>query len=403
MSFGGRIRDANIVRIYATILALGISYGVVISLIAVFLDGRGFGKQAIGSLAAWFAGGIALAALPVGALVRKYSAKSVLVACLLGYACAVAAFPFVGGYAGIAAVRTLDGAFSAGVWVSSETILLTRAPSKDKAFVTSLYAISLALGYVIGPLLARAFVAVAPLPFAFVLSAAIALGAALFVLARLDGDTRASDPRDEQEHDTPRTTPATLVLWRIKTSCLATFSYGYFQASVVLFLPLFLIQERGIDKTQTILIPAFFAAGMLLFSNFAGRLGDRFGHLLVMRVLGSVGMLMVLGFALIETYPVMCAAVFVAGASLASISPLSLALQGVVSLPADVSRATAFYNAFYAAGMLLGPPVSSALFAQRGGASMLYHLTALWLAFVAFTLVFRRDDPARAALAVPSG
>jgi MFS family permease len=90
----------------------------------------------------------------------------------------------------------------------------------------------------------------------------------------------------------------------------------------------------------------------------------------------------------------MCAAVFVAGASLASISPVSLALQGVVTAPESYSRATSLYNAFYAAGMLVGPPISSFLFARLGGAAMLYHLAALWSAFVAFTIVFHRDDPA---------
>ena len=85
---------------------------------------------------------------------------------------------------------------------------------------------------------------------------------------------------------------------------------------------------------------------------------------------------------------------FIAGASLASISPVSLALQGVIVRHEDLSRANAIYNAFYAAGMLLGPPISSRLFDRFGGAVMLYHLAALWAAFVLFTTVFAKDDPA---------
>jgi hypothetical protein len=71
---------------------------------------------------------------------------------------------------------------------------------------------------------------------------------------------------------------------------------------------------------------------------------------------------------------------------------VSLALQGVIS--AEYSRATAIYNAFYAAGMLLGPPISSRIFQAYGGAPMLFQLAALWAAFVAFSVVFYRDDPA---------
>jgi MFS family permease len=86
-------------------------------------------------------------------------------------------------------------------------------------------------------------------------------------------------------------------------------------------------------------------------------------------------------------------AVFVAGASLASISPLSLALQVVSVRPIEYSRANAVYNVFYAGGMLLGPPISSRIFQARGGIPMLYHLAALWVAFVIFSVVFRKDDP----------
>ena len=78
----------------------------------------------------------------------------------------------------------------------------------------------------------------------------------------------------------------------------------------------------------------------------------------------------------------MCAAVFVAGATLASISPVSLALQGLIAAPRDYSRANAIYNVFYAAGMLLGPPISGHLYTAKGGVPMLAHLVVLWVAFV---------------------
>ena len=93
----------------------------------------------------------------------------------------------------------------------------------------------------------------------------------------------------------------------------------------------------------------------------------------------------------------MCAAVFVAGATLDAISPVSLALQGVVMPKRDLGRANASGNAAYAAGMLLGPPISrGVLFTRLGGGAMLLHLAALWAVFVVFTAVFASDDPHRA-------
>jgi MFS family permease len=249
----------------------------------------------------------------------------------------------------------------------------------------------IALGYILGPALARLIVIVAPLAAAFGVASLLALCSSAYVTFRLERESL-----EELEHETAHTGGGESgwgILWKIKNSCFGTFAYGYFQAAVVLFLPLYLMESKGVVLKQTILIPAFFAAGMLLFSNPVGRLGDRIGHLLVMRGLAVVGAAMILGFVFLDSYALMCAAVFVAGATLATISPLSLALQGAQCEPNEYSRATAMYNTFYAAGILLGPLVASRIFARAGGALMLYHLAALWAAFILFSILFARDDP----------
>jgi MFS family permease len=386
-----RVGDVNIYRVYATTFALGVAYGLAISVLAVYLDQRGFGELAIGKLAAWFAGGLVCNSLPLGFFIKRFSAKTTLAASLFGYALTISVFPLLGSFAALAAVRFVDGACSVGVWVSSETILLTRARREHKAYVTSLYAIAIAVGYVVGPLAARLATALMPLAYTFEVSGVIALLTCLYALFAIERDP--APPAHAEATTSPRERSSMgELLFRIKTSCFATFAYGYFQASVVLFLPLFLMRSKGVTKEQTILIPAFFAAGMLLVSNYAGRLGDRRGHLGVMRVLASIGLSMILAFVFLDSYAWMCAAVFVAGASLASISPVSLALTGVIS--PEHGRATALYNSFYAVGILLGPLFSSIIFEAYGGAAMLFHLAALWSAFVLFSLVFAKDDPA---------
>ena len=387
-----RFGDPDIGRVYAVTFVLGVAYGIAISLIAIFLDERGFDKRSIGTLAAFFASGIVAFSLPAGALVRRFGAKPTLVLCLGGYALAVGIFPFLDSYHAMAAARLFDGACSVGTWVSCETILLARAEPDRKARVMSLYAIALAVGYIAGPIVAHRFVAVAPLSLGFVVAGALSALTAVYAAMRLDG--RIAAHASSKDSGRSSDTPLGAVFWKIKTSCLATFSYGYFQASVVLFLPLFLIHDKGLEKQQTIVIPAFFAAGMLLFAGVAAKLGDRLGHLAVMRALAFVGLLTVAAFTVIDAYWLMCAAVFLAGATLATISPVSLALQGVVSPPQDLSRATGLYNAAYACGMLIGPPISSLIFERVSGAAMLHHLAALWTVFVAFTIVAYRDDPA---------
>jgi MFS family permease len=398
-----RIPDRNIWVIYATVVLLGVAYGTSIAVLAVHLDAHHIPKLAMGGLAAAFAFGIIVFSLPAGWLVQRLGARTTLAVGLGGYALAVTSFPFLGTLTGLTAARFFDGASSVCVWVAAETALLARSDKTNKGLVMSLYAISLALGYVIGPLLASYVVGHHGTGAAFLVAGGLAVLAALVVRTQLDPDRAhgahgAHGAHDAGEGGAPaaRASAASL-LWRTKTSCFATFSYGYFQASVVLFLPLFLIESKHVPAERTILVTAFFAGGMLVMSSWAGRLGDRHGHLLVMRALGGLGGAMVACFVLLSSFPWMCAAVFVSGATLASISPVSLALQGVVTPRAELGRANALYNAAYAAGMLLGPPVSSLLFTRYGGEVMLFHLAALWAGFVALTVLFAADDPQNAS------
>jgi MFS family permease len=393
-----RIPDRNIWVIYAAILLLGVAYGVSIAVLAIHLDKNHIPKLAMGGLAAAFALGIVSFAIPAGWVVQKFGAKKTLLLALVGYAACVSVFPFLTTTSQLSVARFFDGACSVNVWVAAETALLSRSNATNKAFVMSLYAMSLAIGYVFGPLLATQVVKFANTSGTFVTAGILAAIAAVVVLTRF---TSAGSERHEDddvaltmEEKAPPLT-ALGVLWRTKTSCLGTFSYGYFQASVVLFLPLFLIESKNVPENKTILITAFFALGMLTSSTLVSRLGDRHGHLLVMRVLGAIGGTMVASFVLLASFNMMCAAVFVAGATLAAISPVSLALQGVVMPKRDLGRANAFYNAAYAAGMLMGPPISSVLFTRIGGGAMLIHLAALWGMFVVFTAVFANDDPHR--------
>lgn len=393
-----RIRDRNIWLVYAAIFLLGTAYGSSLSVTPLQLASVHFSKRAIGGLAAFFAGGIVLGSIPSGGLVRRFGAKRTLLACLAAYAVAVVLFPFQTTFWGASAVRAIDGASSVGVWVACETVLLARSDAKNKAFVMSLYGMAIAIGYVAGSGVARLITLAFAYREVFFAAGALAALTGLFVAATLDPSAQV--PPEEShtaQDDGAAKTSAGVLFWKTKTSCLATFAYGYFQASVVLFLPLYLVAEKGVPEKSTILMTAFFAGGMLVFSSVAGRIGDAIGHLRTMTILASVGLLMILGFVYLSSWPLMLTAIFVAGATLASISPLSLALQGHIAAPRDYSRVNAIYNACYAVGMLIGPPISSVLFESgsggQGGRTMLYGFAALWTVFIALTIVFRHDDP----------
>ena len=91
-----RVKDPTTRVIYAATLTVGIAYGVSIALTALRLHALGFGKPAIGSLAAVFASGIVVASVPMAALLKRFSAKTVLVVSLAGYALPLFLMSFFG-------------------------------------------------------------------------------------------------------------------------------------------------------------------------------------------------------------------------------------------------------------------------------------------------------------------
>jgi predicted MFS family arabinose efflux permease len=367
--------------------------GISLALTAIYLNARGF-RQDIGTLSIFFASGLVLAAIPTGALIRRFSGKRVLTASMFGYAASVALFPLAPTYAAIAAVRFIDGICSMGIWVSSESIVLSRVDKEHKAYLTTLYAICLGSGYVAGSGFAWAVTHYISDRTAFFCAAAIALASTAYILLRVPLDTldRGASSVDEPSAEAP--SPPLSILWRIKNSCFAMFAYGYFQASVVLYLPLFMTNSKGIPEQATKIFVGLFCFGMLTWSNFAGRIADRMGHLRIMRILAFTGLLCVLGFVFIDAFWLMCVGVFVAGGAFGSMSGVSLALTGIVTKERDYSRGNSIYNVFYASGILIGPLVSGVIFERFGGEKMLYHHAALWTAFVLFTVIFMLDDPA---------
>lgn len=395
-----RIPDRNVWVVYLSILVLSIAYGLAIALTPEVLAHRELSEGEVGQLASWFGLGIVSFAVPSGAIIRRASARTTLGVCIAGYAAMIALFPFLEAYWAIALDRFADGAFSVGAWVSCETLLLWRSAKDQKAFVTSLYAIATAVGYVVGPLMAWLLHGVLGPTELFVLAGAIALVAAVLARALLDPDPVLADETSAHDaHEEHARGPAAAqgsLAWRIKTSSVATLATGFFQAAAVLFLPRYLHVVKHVPEQDTRLVVAFSAAGMLTFSNFAGRLGDRRGHLFVMRLLASVGVLGMFAFVPLSSFPAMALAVFVGGGALASMPPLSLALQGVIAKPSEYTRSNAIFNVFFATGLLLGPLVSGWVFEAWGGEAILYVFAGLWSVFVLVSWVFRDDDPRRA-------
>lgn len=391
-----RIPDRNVWVVYATIFVLSIAYGLAIALTPIVLEHRGLETDDIGSLASFFGLGLVSCAIPAGALIRRFTARGMLVVCIIGYAVMIGIFPFLPEYWQMSLCRYLDGAFSVGAWVSCETLLLARSDAKNKAFVTSLYAIATGIGYVVGPIAAWLIAGSLTPENTFIVAGIIAFASSLIALFRLDADPPSiSAPIDAPAKDgTGANVRRPLELtWAIKMSAIATFMTGFFQSAAVLFLPVYLQEVKHVPERDTLLVVAFAAGGMLVLANPAGRLGDRHGHLFVMRGLAIAGVATLLSFTGMTDYRVMCVALLFGGGALLAMAPISLALQGVIARPEEYTRSNSIFNVFFASGLLLGPLVAGHLMTAVDDEALIYLFAVMWSVFIVASLFFRRDDP----------
>ncbi len=392
-----RVPHRNVRAVYATTLLLSVAYGMALALTPMLLEERELPASDIGSLASFFGLGLVALAVPAGRIVRWLTPRWTLAIAMTGYLSTVALFPLMHSYPELAICRFFDGGFSVATWLSFETLLLRYALYEWKAFSTSLYATITGLGYVIGALCARWVLGAefTTISQSFWLAAsfgALAVLMPLLVIRESKADLRNAGVVS-QEGEALSATPLRKLAVSIRASSFATFLTGYFQSASVLFMPLFLIHERGLPRQDTALVVALSCFGMLTMANPSGRLGDRFGHLFMMRVLAFMGVLGLIGFLVIPSFPWLGLAIFFGGGSLVAIPPLSLALQGVIVAPSDYERSNSLFNVYFAVGLLLGPLTSGWVYDAFGGRGVISVFALLWSAFIVVSWLLRRDDP----------
>lgn len=384
-------------RVFGAIyLSVAISYvgvGLVTPLIATVLSKHGESSFIVGLIGSTMFTTFTLAAFPIGALVDRIGPKPVLVGGLILYGTCIAmfAFPLTTGL--FFAVRAVEGIGGAAISVATEAMISKLSAPNERAKRMSYYALSVGLGWAIGPFSGGLLFTVSPAA-PFLACCALSMLAALSAQALIP-------PTESNPHHLEDLTSVLSV--KMIAPMLAGAVYGYLMSSLIALIPLYLDQELHTQPIEINLIITSVILGMLISQIPIGRAADRFGKRRTLLVCASVLAVCFMLMALHQDWRWFIATGPVVGAMAGSLYPIGLAIIGGIFSKQRLGAATSLFSLAFGCGSLIGPTVSG--FAMdRFGNRWLFFLPAALTATFALGLValYKKIAPRQKPSTAPS-
>ncbi len=334
------------------------SFGLGAPLASLWLKDRACGATIIGVNTSLYYLGIAVAALAVPYLMRRWG-NGCAVAGMVASGVTVALFPWAGGLAGYHLLRLLNGLAGAMSLIPLETRVNHNAAPRQRARDFGCYAFCIALGMALGTFVGMQMYEAAP-RLAFLQGGLLAAAAAVVVLGWLPAGTVANEERQ-------RRTP--LDFRRNFLSYGSAWSQGFLEGGMVALLPIFLAAV-GITEGGMGWMMGGIMLGVIAFQMPVAWLADRLGRT---RVLLGCYAVAILGLVMVPlgVGPFWLTLwLFLVGACSGAFYPLGLAILGE-RLPAEgIPRANAWYLSINCVGSLIGPTLTGFLMDRLGKGAM---------------------------------
>lgn len=354
--------------LYAIYISVAISYlgvGLVAPLISLVLHERGASRFVVGLVGTTMFAAFTLASFPLGHTTDKVGAKPVLVCGLALYGISILLFAFIEQTWLFFVVRAVEGVAAAAISVATETMINHLSEHKERARRMGYYALSVAIGWALGPLSGTALFSIRQwIPFVgcFIFSGAAAIMVSMLVPRVLSNDHRLSGV-------------ASGISRRLVVPVSGGLLYGYLMSSLVTLFPLYL-SRKGIADIEMGAIITSVIVGAIAAQIPIAKLADRFGKhsTLLAGAILQAG-LFVLMTAQSST-PFFIGIAVLIGASAGTLYPLALAIIGEIVASDRLGRATALFSLAFGFGSLSGPALSG-LTMDRLGDRWLFYLPAI--------------------------
>ena len=344
------------------ICVAGMTQGLLIPLLTMFLEERGVQADFNGLSASALYLGILIAA-PLGpVMVRRTGVKKTILTGLSIVTIAVCFFPFFHGFWVWTGLRFLVGVGDSLLHYATQLWITIHAPKNERGRRISQYGFAFGLGFGIGPLGMNLVRLGANVPFLFVLCI---LAVSFYMTSRLTVAGPLESNLNEPEAKRERSLGTIYRLGFIAFG--SPLIYGFLETALTGNFPVIGMRE-GIDQGFISLLISAFVWGSLLFQVPLGVLGDRIGRknlLLLVCSIGSVGMFIIPFFLSNVLY--LFLAFILIGGFVGSLFSMGLACATDLLPARFLPAANAIASVHFSIGSILGPSLGGFLIEKAGG------------------------------------
>jgi MFS family permease len=359
-------RTRSLAAVLASILAVGVTFGIATPLLSLLIERAGHGAIMAGANTAFGVVAVVLVAPFVPRLVRALGVLGAMYAGITLSTVAILLFPMTDNIWLWFVFRFFLGAGMAVLWVVGETWLNAVASPGNRGLISGIYSTLLGVGFAAGPLVIAGAGVEGHMP--FTVGAMLLLVSALpLVLARRLAPRGVGD----EDHGLLRTlTMAPLIM-------AAVFVCGFIDMAILALLPLYGLRA-GLDEQSALVLLTVLISGTTVMQLPIGWIADRQGRFRLLVVCAAVGTAspLLVPWALGNDallWPVL----FVWGGTTVSLYTIGLAMLGERFGPDLLPAANAMMVIAYCVGGIVGPPVTGATMEAWGMNAMPYGLALI--------------------------
>ena len=357
-------------------------YSALVPLLPGYTHEFGLSKSAAGLLVGAYAAGAVLGALPGGIAAARYGPRRALLIGLAIMGVSSLGFGFAGDAWTLGLARLAQGLGGSLAWAGALTWLIAGTPRTRRGEMLGTAIGSAIFGALLGPVVGALAHHVGPRPvFVGLAGLSVVLGTWALRLPPAD----AEPPRRGAVGRAIREPQVLGALWLMTIPALV---FG-----VVGVLAPLALDDAGWSAAAIAVAWVVSAAIEMVIAPLIGRVSDRRGRLLPLRISLAGAVAVLIAFALADRPAAIVPVLILSGVTFGAFWAPAMALLSDAAERIGLAQGLAFglMNAAWGGGNALGPPIGGAL-ADAGGDALPYSLAALLCAAtLVFLLVGTRD------------